>query len=62
MRVSNDSFHEKISNMLIMDQNTDLDQYSKNLIRFNDEINNVFTERKRKPLVKIKKDEVLQNT
>jgi hypothetical protein len=34
-----------------------LDKYSKNLIRFNDEINNVKSERKRKTQAKGKKEE-----
>lgn len=42
--------------MLIADKNANLDQYSKNLIRFNDEINNVKTERKRKPAPKVKQE------
>lgn len=39
---------EKVTSKLIQDKNKELDKYSKNLIRFNDEINNVKTERKRK--------------
>ena len=40
--------------MLTADKNGNLDQYAKNLIRFNDEINNVKTERKRKPAAKVR--------
>lgn len=38
----------KVTAKLIQDKNVKLDNYSKNLIRFNDEINNVKSERKRK--------------
>eukprot|EP00347_Sterkiella_histriomuscorum_P003296 403364829 len=57
-RISNDNVHDKITSMLIGDKNANLDQYSKNLIRFNDEINNVKTERKRKPAPKTKVENV----
>jgi len=57
MRNSNDSFNEKVTNMLLQESVTELDKYSKNLIRFNDEINNVKTERKRKAQGKIKRDD-----
>lgn len=54
-RLSNDSVHEKVTSVLTStDHNANLDRYSKNLIRFNDEINNVKSERKRKPQAKIR--------
>ena len=57
MRNSNDSFNEKVASMLCKESPTQLDQYSKNLIKFNDEINNVKTERKRRQQGKIKKED-----
>lgn len=54
IRISNDSIHEKVTSILLTDKHQNLDQYTKNLIRFNDEINNVKSERKRKPAPKIR--------
>lgn len=39
----------KITSILIQDQTQDLDKYTKNLILYNDVINNVKSERKRAP-------------
>ncbi|CDW79087.1 camp-dependent protein kinase catalytic [Stylonychia lemnae] len=54
IRISNDSIHEKVTSILLTDKTQNLDQFTKNLIRFNDEINNVKSERKRKPAPKIR--------
>lgn len=41
-------FLENVASKLISDKDAKIDKFAKNLIRFNDEINNVVSERKRK--------------
>lgn len=41
-------FIENVASKLIQDKDAKIDKFAKNLIRFNDEINNVVSERKRK--------------
>eukprot|EP00347_Sterkiella_histriomuscorum_P000019 403377493 len=58
----------KITQILIQDQSQDLDKYTKNLILYNDVINNVKSERKRLPKnqpkkqVQVRQQETSQNT